>query len=120
MISIHMIPIYSCRLTLVLGSSLNASLRRIREHTTRDTQANLRTDDAGMRGWAGTAAVVDQKAERDHEQTRSCDDEGFEATDFEDNTTQNKTRKDGREAVEGGDPGSALDRLVESHDKDCV
>ena len=110
----------SRRLTFVLGSSLNTSLRRVREHSSSNTKADLGTDNARVRGCAGATAEVDEQAEGDQEQTCSEDDEGFEAADSEDNESEEEASDNRGEAVKGCDAGGALDGLVEGNDKDSV
>lgn len=104
----------------MLRSGLDASLRGIREHAAGNTQTDLRTDDAGVRGCACAAAEVDEQAEGDHKKTCSKEDEGLETSHFEDDESESKTCENGREAVEGADASGALDRFVESDDEDGV
>lgn len=108
------------RLTFMFRRSLNTSLRRIWEHSARDTKADLRTDDTRMRSRASTTAEVDEEAEGDHEETCSGHDEGFEAADFEHNEAEREAGEHGGEAVERSDAGGGLDGLVEGNDEDGV
>lgn len=93
----------------MLRSSLNTSLCRIWEHSSRNTKADLRPNNPGVRGCACAAAEVDEQAEGDEEQTCAEDDEGFEAADAEDDESEGEAGQDGGKAVEGGDAGGALD-----------
>lgn len=105
---------------LVLRRGLDTRLRRVREHTARNTETDLGAHDTGVVRWAGAAAVVDQQAERDEEQTRAEDDERLEAAHAVDDHAQQNARNDGAEAVEHGDAGCGFDALVEGDDEHRV
>lgn len=107
-------------LTLVLGSGLNASLRGVWEQTTRDTEEDLRADDARVVCATGAAAEVDEQAEGDGEEGGADDDEGLEVADEADDDAGDDAGDDGDEAVERADARGRLDGLVEGDDEDRV
>lgn len=74
-------------------------MRRVREHSSSNTKADLGANDARVRGCAYPATEVDKKTECDHEEACAKDNEGFEAADSEDDKSEEKTGDDGGEAV---------------------
>lgn len=99
---------------------LQTRLGRVGEEPAGETEQDLGADDAGLGVVVGTATVVDQEPERDHEQTGSADDEDLQAFDVVNHEAEQETCDDGGEAVQGRDACCTGDAEVKGYDEHGV
>ncbi|KAI9152228.1 hypothetical protein HJFPF1_09455 [Paramyrothecium foliicola] len=105
---------------LVLQVGLERSLGRVGEETTGNTKDDLSGNDTGATIGAGHTTVVDQKAESNHGDEGTGNDEDFEAAHLVHNQAEEGAGNDTDEGVEGGDASGALDAKVEGDNEDGV
>lgn len=99
----------------VLRGGLDGRLGWVGEETTGEAEQDLGADDAGFVGAVDVAAVVDQKAEGDHEETGTRDNEGLQTTRLVDDERRDHTGDDGEEGVKGRHPCGHGDAEIKGH-----